>query len=130
MKAPLVALLLFATTGCLTFRDLPYSRSAEAPRFPSTVRVIRTDGTTQLLGGARQVGDTIHGVWPTPHTRYAIPVSQVARIEVRRFDRRRTAAVGGVAVVLGVALWLVVRAAERPVDICAAGGAGAPCPFP
>jgi len=105
MRRTLPLLVLLALTGCLSFRELPPQSSGEQGALPSTVRVVRVDGTSQLLGNARQVGDTLRGVWPTSATRYAIPVSDVARIEARRFDRRRTAILVGS--VLGAAglLW-------------------------
>ena len=126
MRRALSALLLLVNTGCLSFRELSDPRIPAPGDLPSTLRVVRTDGTSQMLANVRLVADTIYGVWPTNRTRLAVPVSQVARLEVRRFDGWRTALLGGVVDGLGVALWLWIQEVERPVN----GVCVAPCPFP
>lgn len=98
---PLIVLL--AAAGCTSWRPAPEPAPAAVRASPSeTVRIRRTNGSVILLHDAAVSGDSIVGQ-SDAFGRVAIATSDVAAVEVRRHDSRKTAGLlAGIAAFAGL----------------------------
>ena len=81
-----------------------------AAKHPDQIRIVRADGTTQVLHRPTLISDALRG--SPPET--AVPLADVRAIATRRTSVPLTAltVVGGV-VVVGLGIWLAVCGTER-----------------
>jgi hypothetical protein len=80
-------------------------------KHPDQVRVVRTDGTEQVLHQPAVVADRIHG----RANELPVPLSEIQRIETRYTNVGLTAlGVAGGLVVVGLATWVAICRSSAP----------------
>jgi hypothetical protein len=98
-----IPVLLLAIAGCSTWAAQPLATPSTLRLDPAKpVRVVRADGNTTTLSGARISGDTLYGVPVTKAAgesvvTIAIPFAEVRKLEVEKTDTTRI-----VLIVLGM----------------------------
>ena len=108
--------LLFAFgQGCTSWRTNPVTPESFGPRASSsTVRVTVIDGTTFDLQSPHVAQDSLRGVDPQSGRPLTFALSDVQRLQARRFDTGRTVGlVLGIGTAALVALYIVAIATVR-----------------
>ncbi|HET7464161.1 MAG TPA: hypothetical protein VFJ82_23085 [Longimicrobium sp.] len=70
--------------GCVTWREQPAPLPTVRRTLDGPVRITRHDGSSVLLDGADERGDSIIGHLKANDRRVAIPVDEVARVQQHR----------------------------------------------
>lgn len=99
-----LALPLLAATGCATWSQRSASAGAQDETYAGTVRVTRADGESIVLDRVTVGVDSVVGIdRGSRHARVAIPASEVRRLESRKSQPVRTAALAAVGMVAAFA---------------------------
>lgn len=94
-----LVLPLLAATGCATWSQRSSSVGSQDVTYAGTMRVTRADGGSIVLDRVTIGVDSVVGIDHTsPHARVAIPTSEVRRLESRKSQPVRTAALAAVGV--------------------------------
>jgi hypothetical protein len=99
-----VLTLVAALGACATWTPEPTSAPTHGRSHAGPVRVTRADGAVVVLDHASVGADSVIGSeHAAPHARVAIPASDVRKLESRRPQPVRTAALAAVGAVAAVA---------------------------
>ena len=115
VRHTVAALLVVVITGCYSWGRpaepaRPFDLSSEA----QDIRVTRVDGSRVVVRRARIVGDSVVGVRLRSYRQVAIAVTEVAMVETRHPDERKTTqlALGALGGLLVWTFWF--RATYHP----------------
>lgn len=103
----IILALVVCTTACTTWRTQWVSPSMVIEgEQPSKVRVVRTDSTRIVVEGPHVAADSLTG--RARNARVAVPLSEVAYLQVRR--SQPMPAVALIAVVVEAGMWVLLAA--------------------
>jgi uncharacterized membrane protein (UPF0136 family) len=113
-RLALVLPLLATVGGCATWSQRSASAQAQDETYAGTVRVTRADGRAIVLDRVTVGADSVVGLdRASPHGRVAIPAAEVRRLESRKPQPVRTAALAAVgAIAAFVAVFAITYHSE------------------